>query len=33
MARGNGKTELDERNLDVEHELPASEDQEERAAL
>lgn len=31
MARGNGKSELDERNLDVEHELPASEDQEEQA--
>jgi molecular chaperone GrpE len=28
MARGNGKTEVDERNLDVEHELPASENQE-----
>lgn len=30
MARGNGKTEVDEHSLDVEHELPASEDQEEQ---
>src|SRR5215467_11357389 len=31
MARGNGKTEIDERNLDVEHELPASQEQETEA--
>jgi molecular chaperone GrpE len=28
MARGNGKTEVDERNLDLEHELPAAKEQE-----
>ena len=30
MPRGNGKTEVDEHNLDVGHELPPSENQEEQ---
>jgi len=32
MARTNGKTEVEERNLDVEHELPASDETENQSA-
>ena len=30
MARGNGKSEVDPAELDPEHELPASDDTQER---
>ena len=33
MARTNGKTEVEERNLDVEHELPASDETENQSVL
>jgi molecular chaperone GrpE len=32
MARGNGKSDIDPRELDTEHELPASDESEERPA-